>query len=153
MSKANETQIGGDHYKGAQCPHCGGSLEHWDLAWLFRWDNFQYAITKYVMRWREKAGLQDLEKAAHCLTKYIEVVAAEDPNKFTHHPERQRVEVAKPGDITSAGLHREDQPEWPIPPGNRWRCNEDLCPGHHLAQQQTCLDDPPGPASSVRPGK
>ena len=60
---ANDTQIGGTHYKGAKCPHCGESLEHWDLAWLFKWDNFQYSITKYVMRWRTKHGIEDLEKA------------------------------------------------------------------------------------------
>ena len=78
MSDANKTQIGGDHYKGAKCPHCDGSLEHWDLAWLFKWDNFQYAITKYVMRWRSKGGVEDLRKAKHCLEKYIEVVEKEE---------------------------------------------------------------------------
>ena len=81
---ANDTQIGGTHYKGAKCPHCGESLEHWDLAWLFKWDNFQYAITKYVMRWRTKHGIEDLEKALHCLQKYIEVVAHDDEPEQEH---------------------------------------------------------------------
>jgi len=75
---ANDIQIGGDHYKGASCPNCGTSIEHWDLAWLFRWDNFQYAITKYVMRWRSKHGVEDLRKAQHCLEKYIEVVLRDE---------------------------------------------------------------------------
>lgn len=75
---ANDTQIGGDHYKGATCPNCGTSVEHWDLAWLFRWDNFQYAITKYVMRWRSKHGVEDLRKAQHCLDKYIEVILRDE---------------------------------------------------------------------------
>lgn len=75
---ANDTQIGGDHYKGAKCPECGTSIEHWDLAWLFKWDNFQYAITKYVMRWRSKHGVEDLRKAQHCLEKYIEVVLRDE---------------------------------------------------------------------------
>jgi hypothetical protein len=39
---------------------------------MFGWDPFQYQITKYVMRWKDKNGIQDLEKAAHFLEKYIE---------------------------------------------------------------------------------
>ncbi len=171
MSKANETQVGGTHYKGTPCPHCGESLEHWDLAWLFRWDNFQYAIIKYVMRWREKAGLQDLEKAQHCLEKYMEVVAAEDPDKFMHYPERQRMEIAKPGDITSAGklavigdelvkpsklilpegVDEETARRVLAAGGLRWKCDDVLCPGHHLAQQRDCENDPPGPLAGTHP--
>jgi hypothetical protein len=63
---ANARQVGGTHY--------AAPLQHWDLAALLRWDPLQYFITKYVMRWRGKAGLQDLEKAAHGIQKYIELV-------------------------------------------------------------------------------
>ena len=148
MSEANKRQVGGGHYKGAQCPHCGESLEHWDLAWLFRWDNFQYAITKYVMRWREKAGLRDLEKAAHCLEKYMEVVAAEDPELMTPNADRMRVEVAKPGDLDATGRRNIPREEWldaqqpedpdaePGPgyvnqdPDLKHYCGRERCPGH-----------------------
>ena len=73
--KANQRQVGGDHYaRGAgACPHCGGRLQHWDLAAMFGWDYFQGQIIKYVMRWRDKNGKQDLEKGLHTLTKYVEV--------------------------------------------------------------------------------
>ncbi len=71
MSKANDTQIGGGHY---QHP---GFEEHWDRAYRLRYDNFQYIITKWVERWRDKDGIKDLLKAQHAIAKYIEVAVAE----------------------------------------------------------------------------
>ena len=68
--KANDRQVGGSHYKVGNLP------EHWDLAIMYGWDPFQYQITKYVMRWKSKNGIQDLEKAAHFLQKYIEATKA-----------------------------------------------------------------------------
>jgi hypothetical protein len=67
---ANDKQIGGEHYK------MPGHEEHWDRAWRLDYDPFQYIITKWVERWREKGGIQDLEKAKHALEKYIELVAS-----------------------------------------------------------------------------
>lgn len=64
--KANDRQVGGDHYKT-------GGLQHWDLVDLFEWDYFQGQIIKYLMRWRKKNGIEDLEKARHYLDKYIEL--------------------------------------------------------------------------------
>jgi hypothetical protein len=52
-------------------------IEHWDLAWLAKWDMFMYMITKHLFRWQRKGGLQDLRKAHHELGKYIEVLEAE----------------------------------------------------------------------------
>jgi hypothetical protein len=66
MAKANERQVGGDHYHR----HV---LEHWDIVALFNLDYYQGQITKYIMRWKDKAGIQDLEKARHFIDKYIEV--------------------------------------------------------------------------------
>lgn len=71
-SLANERQEGGDHYK--QPP---GVPEHWDLAITYQWDPFQYQITKYVMRWKDKHDtpekkLEDLMKGLHFYQKYIE---------------------------------------------------------------------------------
>jgi hypothetical protein len=65
MTKANEKQIGGDHYKS--------SIQHWDYVIANDLDYFQAQITKYVTRWRKKGGIKDLEKALHFLEKYIEV--------------------------------------------------------------------------------
>lgn len=65
---ANERQVGGDHYKVPP-----GIPEHWDIVVQNKLDYFQGQITKYVMRWKNKGGIRDLEKARHFLDKYIEV--------------------------------------------------------------------------------
>jgi len=67
---ANAIQIGGEHYKK-------GGEEHWDRAWRLKYDPFQYIITKWVERWRDKGGVEDLKKAQHAIQKYIEVAKAE----------------------------------------------------------------------------
>lgn len=64
-------QVGGDHYQQGSLP------QHWDLAVMYHWDPFQYQITKYVMRWKDKyrgnpqKQLEDLKKARSFLDKYI----------------------------------------------------------------------------------
>lgn len=64
---ANERQIGGNHYKK-------GGEEHWDRQWrLYGRGYFVGCITKYVERYHEKNGIQDLEKAKHFLDKLIEL--------------------------------------------------------------------------------
>lgn len=71
---ANDKQIGGAHYKGVQ----GFSgMEHWDWCWARNYNQYQYCITKYVDRYREKNGLQDLKKAQHHLEKLIETIEGE----------------------------------------------------------------------------
>ena len=76
---ANEDQIGGTHYKDTamHCPHCRSELQHWDVSWYSNFDMFQYAITKYIWRWRMKDGVEALRKARHALDKYIEVIEYE----------------------------------------------------------------------------
>jgi hypothetical protein len=71
MAKANEMQVGGMHYAR------GAKMQHWDMVAEFELDYFQGQITKYLFRWRAKGGVQDLEKAAHYLAKYIELAKAE----------------------------------------------------------------------------
>ena len=68
MSKANDRQVGGNHYVG--------SIQHWDVVVANDLDYFQAQITKYVIRWKNKNGLQDLKKAQHFLEKYIELAEA-----------------------------------------------------------------------------
>ena len=93
MDSANERQVGGNHYRAASgelitvCAHCGKEnkpiLQHWDLVHIFKWDYFQGQITKYVMRWKDKNGVQDLKKARHFLDKYIELQPTEEPGEAT----------------------------------------------------------------------
>lgn len=67
MLEANKIQVGGTHYQAGDKP------QHWDIVAMHDLDYFQGQITKYVMRWKKKNGLQDLQKAAHFLQKYIEL--------------------------------------------------------------------------------
>lgn len=67
--KANDKQVGGDHYQRFL-------TQHWDFAWEHDYDQFQYCITKYVDRHKYKNGLEDLYKAKHHLDKYIELLEA-----------------------------------------------------------------------------
>ena len=66
MSKANDRQVSGEHYN---IP-----MQHWDFVYANGLDYFQGQITKYVVRWKMKNGVEDLKKAQHFLEKYIELV-------------------------------------------------------------------------------
>ena len=86
---ANKKQIGGTHYKK------GSGEEHWDRAWRLKYDPFQYIITKWVERWRDKGGVEDLEKARHAIDKYIEVVLEdlERTGTFEHEMVQSELEL------------------------------------------------------------
>lgn len=64
-STANERQVGGAHYQGKP-------TQHWDFALQRDLGYLEGQITKYIARWRDKNGLQDLEKDEHYLQKLIE---------------------------------------------------------------------------------
>jgi hypothetical protein len=66
MQSANDFQVGGDHYRKVP------GEQHWDRAVRLRLDFFQYMITKYIERCRDKNGKQDVEKAFHFCQKYLE---------------------------------------------------------------------------------
>lgn len=68
MTSANETQVGGTHYKT--------QMQHWDLAADLGLGYFEGQITKYVTRHRSKKGEEDMRKAMHFTDKLIEVAAA-----------------------------------------------------------------------------
>lgn len=64
---ANDTQVGGDHYKSAV------GIQHWDFVTLNNIDYLRAQIIKYVQRWKKKNGVQDLQKAQHFYQKLLEV--------------------------------------------------------------------------------
>jgi hypothetical protein len=64
--KANDRQIGGEHYKRLK-PEPWDVIVAWNLGYL------DGNIVKYVTRYREKGGLVDLLKAQHYLEKLIEI--------------------------------------------------------------------------------
>lgn len=61
-------QVAGNHYKTGN-----PAQQHWNLAVDLNWNYLQAQVIKYMMRYRDKNGLQDLEKAKHFLEKLIEV--------------------------------------------------------------------------------
>lgn len=63
--KATETQIGGDHYTKLAIQPMRYSMEN-------GLDALQHTVIKYVTRFRDKAGIEDLEKAKHCIDMLIE---------------------------------------------------------------------------------
>ena len=63
--KATDTQIGGDHYTKLAIQPMQYSMKN-------GLDPLQHTIIKYVTRFRDKAGIEDLEKAKHCIDMLIE---------------------------------------------------------------------------------
>lgn len=59
------TQIGGNHYKKLAIQPMTYSMEN-------KLDPLQHTIIKYVTRFRDKNGIEDLEKAKHCIDMLID---------------------------------------------------------------------------------
>lgn len=70
---ANDTQIAGSHYKAK-------AIQPWDYIASNELGYFEGNIVKYVSRWREKGGVDDLRKARHYLEKLIELNVLENTN-------------------------------------------------------------------------
>lgn len=64
-NSAMQQQIGGDHYKKL-------AIQPMEYAFKNHLDPLQFSVVKYVTRFRDKAGKQDLEKAKHCIDMLIE---------------------------------------------------------------------------------
>lgn len=66
MTAANDHQVGGDHYKKIE-------YQHWDFVTDIGAPYVVANAMKYITRWRNKNGVQDLQKAKHYLDKAIEL--------------------------------------------------------------------------------
>ena len=65
-SLANANQVGGEHYRNK-------AIQPWDYIVSNNLGYLEGCVVKYVSRYKEKGGMQDLEKAAHYLHKLMEV--------------------------------------------------------------------------------
>jgi hypothetical protein len=65
-SSASSTQVGGGHYVKQ-------AIQTWDYIAANGIGYFEGNVIKYVSRWKDKGGVQDLEKARHYLDKLIEL--------------------------------------------------------------------------------
>ena len=52
--------------------HYTQGIEMWDYAYSHRLDFFEGNVLKYITRWKEKNGIQDLYKAKAYLDRLIE---------------------------------------------------------------------------------
>lgn len=75
---ADDRQVGGTHYKS--------TYQHWTLVSLTGMGYFEGCSTKYVARYKQKNGLEDLRKARHYLQKLREDVVdgKVQPRKVNH---------------------------------------------------------------------
>jgi hypothetical protein len=65
---ANEQQVGGGHYATK-------TMQPWDYIIANNLGYLEGNVVKYVSRWKDKGGIEDLKKAQHCLQKLIETAA------------------------------------------------------------------------------
>ena len=63
---ANDVQVAGTHYKSK-------AIQPWDYIVGNDLGYLEGNIVKYVSRWKDKGGVDDLKKARHYLDKLIEV--------------------------------------------------------------------------------
>lgn len=69
MSEANATQHGGAHYRAKP-------IQLWDYISANGIGYLEGNAIKYLSRWRDKGGIEDLRKAQHYVQKLIEVETA-----------------------------------------------------------------------------
>lgn len=62
---ALSTQHGGDHYKKL-------AIQPMEYSMANGLDACQHTVIKYVTRFRDKGGIDDLHKAIHCIEMLIE---------------------------------------------------------------------------------
>lgn len=65
-SGANSKQVAGSHYSDKE-------IQPWDYIHANNLCYFTGNCVKYVSRWRDKGGINDLKKAIHYLEKLIEL--------------------------------------------------------------------------------
>lgn len=64
-TRANEQQVGGAHYAVK-------AIQPWDFIIANNIGYLEGNVIKYVSRWKDKGGVEDLKKAQHYLQKLIE---------------------------------------------------------------------------------
>ena len=64
--KPDDVQIGGDHYKKY------GDLQPWTVILKWNLGYLEGTALKYIARWKDKNGLEDIRKAIHFLEKLVE---------------------------------------------------------------------------------
>ncbi len=66
IERADDMQVGGNHYKDK-------AIQPWDYIIANDLGYLEGNVVKYVSRWKNKNGIEDLKKAQHYLAKLLEV--------------------------------------------------------------------------------
>lgn len=66
MNDSLNTQVGGSHYKNLV-------VQPVELFAVSKWDYFQSSIARYVTRYKNKNGIDDLEKSIHVCDMAIDL--------------------------------------------------------------------------------
>lgn len=66
-----DKQVGGNHYKDKK-------LQPWEIIDALNLNFYEGNALKYLIRYKDKNGVQDLKKAIHYIEKIIEDVKEED---------------------------------------------------------------------------
>ena len=69
IQRADDMQVGGNHYKDK-------AIQPWDYIVANDLGYLEGNVVKYVSRWKNKNGIEDLKKAQHYLAKLLEVANA-----------------------------------------------------------------------------
>jgi hypothetical protein len=88
MSIENKNQVAGQHYKKM-------AIQPWDYIIQNQISYMEGSVIKYISRWRDKNGLEDLYKCRHFLNKLIETEEAEKQKPVGY--------VSEPGSCTEVG--------------------------------------------------
>jgi hypothetical protein len=72
---ALNTQVGGGHYKDL-------AIQPMEYSMANQLDPCQHTAIKYITRFRAKGGVQDLEKAKHCIDLLIEFEKRRQSEEF-----------------------------------------------------------------------
>lgn len=71
MSEASSTQVGGNHYTKLK-------IQPMEYSMANSLGAAEHTVIKYVSRWKDKGGIQDLKKARHTLDLLIEFTERTD---------------------------------------------------------------------------
>lgn len=93
---ANDSQVGGTHY-------ARHAIQPWDFIAALGLDWFQGSVVKYVVRYRDKGGAEDLRKARHILDKMIELAEAEERRRAAGAVSGMGWRWLTDGDVIRAG--------------------------------------------------
>jgi len=75
---ANDKQHGGQHYKKY------GDIQPWDVVIAWNLGYLEGTALKYIARWKDKNGVEDILKAIHFLEKLVEVERAKQETTIEH---------------------------------------------------------------------